>query len=89
VEGIRDCRRAAARGVAHTREGAHTREAAHTPGAVEGNNPPAHTYDHMDQDDNPAGTRVHLGRSSQKHHDESRGRSLPPQEEHLISGTVV
>jgi hypothetical protein len=83
VEGIRDCRRAAARGAAHAQE------AAHTLGAAEGNNPPVHTCDHMDQDDSRGGTRVHLGCSSQKRHDEIQGRSLPPQEEHPISGMVV
>ena len=57
-------------------------------GAVEGNIPPAHICGHMDQDDSPAGTRVHLGGSSHKRHDESQGRSLPPQE-HPISRMVV
>jgi hypothetical protein len=66
-------------------EAAHTQEAvaAHTREAVEGNIPLAHICAHMDQDDSLAGTRavrVHLGRRSHKGHDESRGRSLPPQE---------
>ena len=58
--------------------------------AVEGNIPLAHICGHMDQDDSLVGTRaVHLGGSSHKGHDESRGRSLPPQEEHPISEMVV
>ena len=80
--GIREYRRAAARVAVHMQEAAHTR------GAVEGNIPPAHICGHMDQDDSPAGTRVHLGGSSHKRHDESQGRSLPPQE-HPISRMVV